>query len=483
MLRSWRGVILVFAAVTAWALFGILTRPSGGLAALWPANAVLLGLFLRLPMLLRPSGWLAASTGYLAADLVTGGDLPITLLLTAANLAGVAVGLLIFRRVPKADLSLSRPLSVTIMVAVLLAASACSGLVGALAENFLFGSPYLKSFVLWTASDLVNYSSFMPIMLTVRPIKITDVIGKASALYKVTVSPGQILPLVSVLLLTFAGTVVGGPGSLTFPVPALLWSAVIYPPLANAVLAFVFIAATLLAVKNGHLPLLIDTQDPYAVLSLDMGVIMIALAPMTLAIVMASRNRMLDRFRLIAITDQLTGLLNRVGFVQASNTLIAQSQPHNSVNAMLMIDIDHFKSVNDTHGHQAGDTVLSSVARAMKDTIENSGVLGRLGGEEFCVLLPQASDREGEEMAKRIIQAVRELFISLGEAQQISVTVSIGLGMGLIDGGNLNDLMAKADRALYLAKARGRNRYMIADASECSKPQSATCLFDRKHYE
>ncbi|MFT0861857.1 hypothetical protein [Ancylobacter sp. G4_0304] len=128
---GWRWVGLVFLIVVLWSLFGILTRPMGGhLAAFWPANAVLLGLFIRLPELAGPRGWSAAVLGYLAADIATGSSLDKAALLTFANLISVAACLLAFRRVPTEHVALSRPFSVPIMVGALVFGAVACGAVG-----------------------------------------------------------------------------------------------------------------------------------------------------------------------------------------------------------------------------------------------------------------------------------------------------------------------------------------------------------------
>ena len=130
--------------------------------------------------------------------------------------------------------------------------------------------------------------------------------------------------------------------------------------------------------------------------------------------------------------------------------------------SVLMLDLDHFKQVNDTHGHAAGDAVLQEMARRWSGLIRGSDLLARLGGEEFCLLLPNTTSRQARQVAEKLRQACAASPVewSSGEMQQqLAVTVSIGLAgsepSGAID---LNALLNDADQALYEAKRSGRNR-------------------------
>lgn len=125
-----------------------------------------------------------------------------------------------------------------------------------------------------------------------------------------------------------------------------------------------------------------------------------------------------------------------------------------------MLDIDHFKRVNDLHGHAVGDQALKTVAQACLTQLRSGDVIGRLGGEEFGVLLPETGWEEARRAGQRLCQAVRALEMRHGEA---SVTVTLSLGLAALKPGrNFEDLMRAADQALYQAKAAGRDRLECA---------------------
>ncbi|WP_394688710.1 diguanylate cyclase [Hoeflea sp.] len=161
----------------------------------------------------------------------------------------------------------------------------------------------------------------------------------------------------------------------------------------------------------------------------------------------------------MARQDELTGLANRRAFEAVLPDMMGRAKRFEEQFTLLAIDIDHFKQVNDTHGHAAGDEVLRAVARTMKDTMRDSDRVFRVGGEEFAVLLPRTDGATARLAAERIRQAVEMAPVSL-KSTEIAVTVSIGMASTL-DFLEKSDLLEAADAALYRAKHEGRNRVAI----------------------
>jgi diguanylate cyclase (GGDEF)-like protein len=162
-----------------------------------------------------------------------------------------------------------------------------------------------------------------------------------------------------------------------------------------------------------------------------------------------------------ALTDGLTGLCNHKHFKSVLKEEFKRYSTGMSSLALLIVDIDHFKRVNDTHGHQAGDEVLRGVSKVLKSAVRELDLPARYGGEEFTVLMVDASQSEAKKVAERIRQKVEATaFASRGGA--IRVTVSIGLASCTMDIKDSSDLLERADKALYQAKDRGRNRTIVA---------------------
>ncbi|GLR64244.1 sensor domain-containing diguanylate cyclase [Marinospirillum insulare] len=156
--------------------------------------------------------------------------------------------------------------------------------------------------------------------------------------------------------------------------------------------------------------------------------------------------------------DALTGINNRRSFYELAEKELKQAKRKNTPLAVLMLDADHFKKVNDTYGHAIGDLVLKYLANSIKTTLRDVDLSGRVGGEEFAVLLPQTPLQEALEIAERLRKALEACQVPLPEGDSISFTVSIGLAMLTIQEEQFDQLMNKADLALYQAKSQGRNR-------------------------
>lgn len=160
----------------------------------------------------------------------------------------------------------------------------------------------------------------------------------------------------------------------------------------------------------------------------------------------------------LAKTDPLTGLHNRRSFMEIAERELARSARHGSPLAILMLDIDHFKAINDTHGHRVGDLALKEFAKLARQTLRGFDCIGRIGGEEFAVLLPQADLNQAMCAAERIRQLIERSPLSLEQGLPLQFTVSIGVAAISDPSTNIDTLLNKADAALYQAKNAGRNR-------------------------
>ena len=165
----------------------------------------------------------------------------------------------------------------------------------------------------------------------------------------------------------------------------------------------------------------------------------------------------LQQARLLSETDDLTGLYNTRGFAIAANRLFGQATRYARPASVLMVDSDNLKSVNDSHGHEAGSRLLRQVANAVQSELRATDVPARYGGDEFIVLLPETPPKGAIDVAERIRNAIASRPLAIN-GQQVSATVSVGIACYPEDGRTLDALAARADRALYQAKQEGRNR-------------------------
>lgn len=164
----------------------------------------------------------------------------------------------------------------------------------------------------------------------------------------------------------------------------------------------------------------------------------------------------------LATTDFLTGLSNRRYFFELAEKYCKELSDHQHPGTVAMIDVDFFKSINDTYGHQAGDELLKKVAKSIQACFDQSTLVGRLGGEEFAILLPQTNLSQANEACKHLLIHIAETKLKT-DTHTISVTASIGLSEIIKNETHIDKALLRADKALYAAKDRGRNTIAIFD--------------------
>ena len=198
-----------------------------------------------------------------------------------------------------------------------------------------------------------------------------------------------------------------------------------------------------------------------AVFTLEMLLYVVGTAFIVLIL---TKERVEHIHKTAAVTDALTGLLNRRGFLEQAKALILRQSAQRRRVTVLMFDLDHFKSINDRHGHAIGDEALRVFAATIKANMRASDIIGRLGGEEFAVLLPSALT-EAAAVAERVRAGFEIAGVEIS-GHRLGATVSIGAAEARMPGCDIETLLARADAALYRAKANGRNRFEAADAEE-----------------
>jgi diguanylate cyclase (GGDEF)-like protein len=192
-----------------------------------------------------------------------------------------------------------------------------------------------------------------------------------------------------------------------------------------------------------------------------------ALSPLLLAValppvMLLQRSLMHQQLQAAARTDAKTGLLNASTWQREADTEIARALRRGEQVAVLLADVDHFKKVNDTHGHLTGDDVLRGLAAELRQQVRGTDMVGRFGGEEFVILLPRTGPDEACGIAERLRRGASVLKVLTAETA-VGVTISIGVSVLGRDGRDLFELLAAADLALYRAKNTGRDRVCLYD--------------------
>jgi diguanylate cyclase (GGDEF)-like protein len=223
---------------------------------------------------------------------------------------------------------------------------------------------------------------------------------------------------------------------------------------------------TITTVGNVASSSVVDNENAMALLAA--GVLLSAVLALLVLVLATGRTRALSlvgektgELRHQALHDALTGLPNRALIMDRIEQLLVRTRRTHAESAALFIDLDEFKNVNDTLGHAAGDRLLLAVAARLESTLRNADTIGRMGGDEFVVLIDGATGIAPELVAERLLDVMRQPFELEGASMPLMVNVSIGIAVG--DRATGGDLLRDADVALYQAKAAGKNRYEVFD--------------------
>lgn len=179
----------------------------------------------------------------------------------------------------------------------------------------------------------------------------------------------------------------------------------------------------------------------------------------------SDRKALEQELEVLATRDSLTGLLNRRESARVLAEEQARASRYRRPLALLWADIDHFKRINDTWGHAAGDQVLCAVSDLLRDSVRSVDTVGRFGGEEFIVILPEMGAEEAREVAERLREQIGRQVVTLPGGEAVSLTISIGVAAFPDHGQTQDELCAAADKAMYRAKKQGRNCAVMAQAS------------------
>jgi diguanylate cyclase (GGDEF)-like protein len=176
------------------------------------------------------------------------------------------------------------------------------------------------------------------------------------------------------------------------------------------------------------------------------------------------KKELIDKLAFLSITDSLTGLLNKKALIERFASELTRVKRYRSEMSLILCDIDSFKEINDTHGHTCGDEVLKKVSKILKNSVRTNDIVGRYGGDEFLLVLPETSRGGAEELAERIRDTVQKEEIAVAGGKPITTTLSLGIAH-FSDGGEayVQELIDRADKALYTSKRTGKNRTSLSD--------------------
>lgn len=441
-------------------LLGIQSRLHGLTATFWPVNAVLLGVLLKRPSYATQARlWLCAALAYISAESLSGQEPIQALLLCLIQLLTVGLAFYLLSKRLAGDINLRQPKSLFTLIIAVAIASGVGALLGGLLCHHYCGEPYLQSALYWFIAEQLAYTALVPVILCAPSFR-----HLALRKYRFFLTQPQIKQLAPIFLLLLSAILsllLGGAGAVAFPVLPLLWCALRYSLFTTSLLTLLFITWTLSVTSLGLLPTDLNLLDQSELISMRLGVASIALAPLITASITASRNDAVEKLRYLAQYDALTGLLNKQAFYEKAHALLIRPCVGRLPISVLVLDIDHFKPVNDNFGHAAGDQVLHVLTQRLQEELRDSDLAGRLGGEEFGVVLTDCSPTQALNIAERIRSRIARGSLDIMNDKSLHLTVSIGIACHQHGSPVLKDLLRKADKALYRAKRNGRNRSHI----------------------
>jgi diguanylate cyclase (GGDEF)-like protein len=323
-----------------------------------------------------------------------------------------------------------------------------SGCLAAMGIERFYDSP-----VSWRATLLITGLSFAGIALFV--------FGHDSSTMRIVIySTGQIVPLALTLNLLLSSE----DGRIN------------YGARLTGIIAMLIIAIYVLRVVAKLF--LIGGDFSFVQFNTPQSIVILALVFLSMSLNFGFLVMAIDRLRNevadLALMDDLTGVANRRLLLQRLTEECARSDRSNQPFALLVIDLDSFKAINDNHGHAAGDACLQHFTLMAQTRLRVGDTLARTGGDEFCIVLPTSTLREGAMIARRIIEVCREDAAAC-MANEVPIAVSIGVAQWTREVGGFPDrLIAAADHALYVAKKEGKNRYSVYETAPPLVPQAAT---------
>jgi diguanylate cyclase (GGDEF)-like protein len=466
-------ILVIAAGYLATALGGLaISRQAGNIATLWPPNGMLVAALLLTAQRRWREVLIAGAIGSLVANLFNGASAVTASSITVANLVEALIAASIIRHQTGRRVLFQHSTDVVVLIAASISAALVAGALSATSAKLLMNAPFTTIFIKWVLGDVLGLLVVMPIAVIAHDLIkhgpdlmmsrhtqgeaaaiLAGVCGVSIAVFAPNMPPVQFLVMPTVLLASFRLGPLGA-------------------ALSTSIVAVVGSLGTVLAAKAGSLQ---PDEITLRIFNFQLNLAVLFLTALPIGSAMAQRAQLerdlteekerADRFAAdmaaLANVDDLTGLATRRFFLDQLDHMAATARRVKQPLTLAMIDIDHFKPINDRFGHAVGDAVLMAIGAACRSAVRSDDVIGRLGGEEFAMLMPLTDQETAYRIVDRLREAVAAIAIPTSDGRTVSVTISVGMAMFADQ--QIDRLLLDADRALYLAKERGRNRIVLAE--------------------
>jgi diguanylate cyclase (GGDEF)-like protein len=420
-----------------------------------PIDAVLVGLLVRIHSFRKPFLYLVIGSALVINFYFSSNNVEQAIVAAVSSGVGISLATFLILRLSMIDRHLQHPRAVLTIFLICLATSYCKSFIScSLLGLSSSGEACISSSLIFSA-EFVNAMLTLPVFLTFPDLSLhrneLRGLNRKSDIYR-------ILALICLLLSLLASMLVGAPGAITFALPALLWVALYLG---------VFVTALLNTLTGYSLMLMLQFQlistswiggDLEPIYSMYIGIALVSLGPLVVATSISFYREQLRNLRHHALFDMLSGALVRSAFNQQAEENIEFSKRYKRSLATMMIDIDNFKRINDTYGHNAGDKIITALGTAISTNIRDTDLFGRVGGEEFALVLQGIPYDSALGIAESIMRHFSTLPHEIAPREMIWVTISIGMYHTASLSEDLEEVMKKADKALYYAKTHGKNQ-------------------------
>ncbi|WP_227317312.1 GGDEF domain-containing protein [Cedecea davisae] len=463
--------VSIFVFTTLFYFFGASLRLVNDLSLFWPLNAVLAAIFVRNPWLNKAVYYFISYAAMLVYDAFTTQWGWQSTIINFSNMVFIVTAARLLlrysRNMDESNWALNafNIFNFSLIAAIL---SSLFGAIGSLGISGDYHEKFMPLYADWVSEQFSTGVLMLPCLLSAS----WPTWRRLPSLV-----PSDLYPLFAVAIAVGTAIVIGGAGSLAFPLPALIWCAIRYPLPVTALLTLITGATEIVLVS--HAAINLHSEQPLLLVdqmfSARLGIATIAICPLIVSISVDAINQLIKQTSLRADYDYLTGVYSRSGLFEAlkrTGHLPLNKQP---LLCVMLLDIDFFKRINDSWGHECGDAVLASFAARVLDTVGDRGMVARIGGEEFVVVCRTHGLQEGYEIAEQIRKTIEQGSF-LYQQQPLYITVSIGLAAGEVAEKTLEDtfnmLIPEADKNLYLSKRQGRNKTSITDSGGEEMPAS-----------
>lgn len=452
-----RNASAIFILTTLFYFVGAELRLVEALSLFWPLNGVMAGIFARYVFLHRLHYYAVCYVAMLMYDAVTTNWGMASVVINLSNMIFIVVVAVLVQRDRRLMKKTPDPLNALRLFNYCLIAALLCALLGAFGSVGIDSHTFWPLFADWFSEQFSTGVLVVPCILTLGlPVR------------ELRINLEKLLPIIALVVSVAASVVIGGAGSLAFPLPALIWCAVRYSLPATCLLTFITGAIEIILVANSIINIAVATPlSTPMMFSARLGIATMAICPVMVFVSMAAINSLIRQVSLRADYDFLTHVYSRSGLYEALKR--EETHRHPRFLTVMLLDIDYFKSINDNYGHECGDRVLASFARQVQQVVGEDGMVARMGGEEFAVVVNSGDEQHGYALAERIRSTVASHPFTWRQ-QTLYLTVSIGLGSGKAESWQLtevfNKLMAEADDHLYRSKKAGRNRTSARLADE-----------------